>query len=173
MRLVSDEVWRQLDPGAGRLSRRTTRRLWLTFLVGLALYVSGAAAWYSGLVMPQLRWDSNGTSWQVWEDQNLARLTINVRNDGLFPATLVSAGQSAPGFELIGVEGALPVTLRPGDVIAVTLAYRAIDCAVIPPDDWHQAAVVTRPWGNQTVPIRADRPWVIWHELLGEFTCHR
>jgi hypothetical protein len=33
--------------------------------------------------------------------------------------------------------------------------------------------VVTRPWGDQTVQIRASEPWAIWHQRLGEFTCHR
>jgi hypothetical protein len=171
MRVVSDEVWLQLDPGAGRLSRRTTRRLWAAFLAALLLYVLGVAVWYSGLLVPQLRWKVNG--FQVSEVQPVPRLTANVSNAGLFPVTVVGAGRAAPGFELIGVEGALPATLRPGDTVTVTLVYRIRDCAAIAPAGWSQTAVVARPWGLQSVPIRADQPWAIWQERLGEFSCHR
>lgn len=172
-RVVSDEVWRQLDPSAGRLSGRTTRRLWTAFLAALLLYVVGVAAWYSGLLVPQLRWDANGTSWQVSEDQNVSRMTINVSNNGLFPATVISAGRAAPGLDLIGVEGALPATLRPGEAVTVTLVYLIRDCSATPPADWDQTAVVARPWGQLTVPIKADMPWVVWHGRLRAFACQR
>ena len=171
MRVVSDEVWHQLDPSAGRLSGRTTRRLWAAFLAALLLYVLGVAVWYSGLLVPQLRWTS--TSWQVSEVQNLSRLTIDISNGGLFPATVVEAGGAAPGLELIGVEGPLPATLRPGDAVTVTLIYRFSDCAATPPADWSQTAVVSRPWGNQSIRIMADMPWAVWHARLGEFVCQR
>ena len=54
--LLTDEVWRQLDPGAGRLSRRTARRLWLAYGAGFVAAAAAVAVWLSGLVIPQVGW---------------------------------------------------------------------------------------------------------------------
>jgi hypothetical protein len=60
--LVSDEVWRQLDPEAGRLPRRTVLRLRWTISATLALTLLVGLAWQSGLVLPRLRWPNSGPS---------------------------------------------------------------------------------------------------------------
>src|SRR5690242_4673208 len=53
---VSDDVWRQLHPGAGRLSRREAARAWIVIVVAFALVTAGLAVGKSGLITPQMEW---------------------------------------------------------------------------------------------------------------------
>ncbi|HEY7223815.1 MAG TPA: hypothetical protein VH561_09530 [Micromonosporaceae bacterium] len=170
---VPDEVWRQLDPGAGTLSRRTSLRLWVALAVVLVLLVAGAALWRTGLVVPRLAWPDGPHSWTTQSDEGVVRIDFQIVNDGRFPVTVQSVGRSGPGLELLGVEGGrvenptpdvhpFPTTLAPGTVISAVLVYRITDCTHIPTGSWPVTAQVHRPWGTMTVDVPEQgfiEPW--------------
>src|SRR5262245_14941880 len=51
---LDDTTWRRLNPHAGRLTRRTTVKLWLSIAACVVLGVIGLALYRSGLVVPRL-----------------------------------------------------------------------------------------------------------------------
>src|SRR5690606_18478956 len=113
--------------------------------------------WRTGIVVPRLAWPDGLTEWE--EDPAGARVRITVANSGRFPVTVLDVGRSAPGFELLGVEGRdrapspFPVTLRPGEGVDAVLVYRITDCASPLVGDWPLTALVDRPWGTMTVEV--------------------
>jgi hypothetical protein len=173
---VSDVVWRHLNPSAGRLSRRTTWRLWAVLLPVLLIAVTGGVAWTSGLVIPRLTWYRTSNDWLTAMPDGIVRLKIVVSNDGAFPVTLLDAGPHGPGIARVGVEveGAdLPLALGPHGGVGLTFVARITDCSALPAGDWPLDAVVSRPWGPMTVPIAADafsRPAQL---AVIDTACHR
>src|SRR6185369_12162609 len=98
---VSNDVWRQLDPGAGRLSRRAAVRAWLAIAVALGLILGVNALWLSGALVAQVRWgvfDINQTT----PPSDTFSLDLEITNDGLTALTVLGVGQSVPGLDLIG-----------------------------------------------------------------------
>jgi hypothetical protein len=152
-RLVSDEVWRQLDPNVGRLSRRTSRRLLLSGVVGLVVVLAAAVGWRSGAVSPRLVWSQDSAYAFSFGPGGPVTASVNVTNSGWVPLTLVGVGRSGPGLELARVEGILPITLGPGDATTFILTYRITDCAAVPHDPWPVPVRVKRWWGEQTAYI--------------------
>jgi hypothetical protein len=171
---VSDVVWRQLNPSAGRLSRRTTRRLWAVLLPVLLVAVIGGSAWTSGLVIPRLTWYRTSNDWLTTTPDGDVRLNIVVLNAGAFSVTLLDAGPHGPGIGRVGLEGVdLPLTLGPHNGVGVTFVARITDCSLLPAGDWPLDAVVSRPWGPMTVPIAAEdfsRPAQL---AIMDAACHR
>ncbi|MBX6749670.1 MAG: hypothetical protein IRY85_08350 [Micromonosporaceae bacterium] len=154
---VSDEVWAQLDPYAGQLSRRTVMLGRIMIVAAALLVVAGGLVWRTGIVVPRLAWPDGLPQWQ--EMPTGARVWVTVANEGRFPVTVLDVGRSAPGFELLGVEGPdrasspFPVTLRPGQGVDAVLVYRITDCNGPPVGDWPLTALVDRPWGTMTVEV--------------------
>ena len=160
-RAVSDEVWQQLDPKAGRLSRRTTMRLRWAVLAAIVLAVVTGLVWQSGAVTPHLARDEHaGGSWSsdfiTWRIEFL----LTVHNYGWFSATVVGAGQPGPGLELLEVRGAFPTTLNPGENMEIALVYRVADCDAVPRDAWPVPIFVERPWGRYTAYV--PPPYLTW-----------
>jgi hypothetical protein len=151
-RLVSDEVWRQLDPHVGRLRRRTTARVWLAAAVGLCLGVGFVAVWRSGIVVPQLVWTEPGRS--GWDERLGGPIwyEVGVSNMGEVPVTVLDAGASAQSMR-VRVDGRFPVTIRPGEDVTFVLTYLITDCTAVPLDPGPLLVRVKRPWGHQTVRI--------------------
>ncbi len=168
---VSDEVWARLDPGAGRLSRRTSARMWLAAFLAVALTCLGVLVWRTGLCVPQLRWP-NGWSWTASEDGPLVTFAVQVRNDGNFPVTINGAGASGPGLEWVGMEGSFPAVLPPHAELELRMVYRITDCALVSTGVWPVPVRVARPWGEMTIDLRTEHPGgAAWQAMLTEPWC--
>jgi hypothetical protein len=188
--LVSDEVWRQLDPDAGRLPRRTVVRLRWSIASMLAIAVVAGLGWWSGLVVPRLAWSSTGYSWSSIED-GIVQYEMPVTNRGWTSAEVVAIGRSGPGFELQTARAELPATLAPGQRIDVTLVYRVTDCAAVPGGAWPVPFTVRRAWGTVTAYVqpptgtspdapagmreyRGRDPYAVeWQRLVADLVCRR
>jgi hypothetical protein len=156
--MVSDEVWLRLDRGAGRLSRRTARRLTLAIVLALALVVAASVTWQGGLLLADLRVD--GTSSSVGPEIGIG-LGVTVRNDGWVPVTVVGAGADLPGLRLVSVGApdrsdptpgrpftGFPFTIAPGESVELLATYEVTDCDAVP--------------GTLTLPVRVRRWWGTW-----------
>jgi len=148
--LLTDVVWRQLDPHAGRLSRRTARRVRLAIAVALVAVVLGEFCWYAGLIAPRLSWTDSLGSEYGWDP---VHHSVSVHNDGLLSVRVLGVGRSGPGFTLSSVTGTFPTTVDPGGDLKFTLTYLVTDCAAVPAGAWPVPIRVERPWGVQTVHI--------------------
>lgn len=156
--LVSDEVWAQLDPDTGRLSRPTVR--WMTVALSAAALVlaSGALLWRSGVVMAHLSWDryaggyshSGGPSGRV--EQN-----VKVHNDGWTAVTLLGAGRDMPGMSLVEVSPVFPFALGPGETMEFVVTFEVVECAEVSRDAWPVPVTVRRWWGEQTAYIELPK----------------
>ena len=147
---MSDEVWHQLDPGAGALAPHTVRRNWW---LGIAVVVASAgllAAWYLGLVVPRLEWN-DGLGAEI-HDSGLMRVSIGVTNAGVVPVTMLDAGGSIPGVQFLRVDGRLPATIPPGASVSLDLHYQLTDCDAVPAAQ-PVPVQVHRWWGAQTVAV--------------------
>lgn len=169
-RQIPDEVWQQLDPNAGRLSRRTAARMWIAFVLVLAVIGAGLLTWRSGLIAPRLIWPNTGWAWEQTAD-GVARVQVTIANGGKFPVTLVDAGRSGPGLNLLGAEGPLPARLQPDDEVVVVLVYRITDCAAAPRGPWPVMATAQRPWGTMTVAVAPVLDFQYWQEAVVEAWC--
>src|SRR5262245_16892380 len=126
---VSDEVWRRLDPNAGRLRGPLSART--SVLLAVVVPAVLLAVWWSGLVVPKLSWPDGGWSAETRFDGTVY-VQIEVANEGLVPATVLRVGGEGPGYHVIGVQGGLPVELGQGESVVLTIAYQVTDCAVLP-----------------------------------------
>lgn len=149
---VSDVVWQQLDPQAGRLSRRTAARLWAASALAVLLVVAAIAGWSSGLLVPHLR--LTGASSAEVPLGGPVTTGVEIRNAGVRPVTILGAGQSGPGLELLGNGNTLPMTVGPGQTFTLKLVYRITDCEAVPTGSWELPVRVQRFWGEQTILVR-------------------
>jgi hypothetical protein len=136
--------------------------VWLVAIVVAVLASAGVALWRSGLVVAQLSWSNDNRSMATRPDGTIAT-EVWVSNTGLVDATVVGVGRDGPGLRLVGVEGDLPVTLKPNSGSVFVLVYRITDCAEVPRGSWPVTVRVDRPWGTQTVDLmvrhRQSMPW--------------
>jgi hypothetical protein len=168
--VIPDQVWQRLDPDAGRLSRRATVRLWVAIGAALVLYCGGYLVWSTGLVVPHLVWPSNVMEFET-RDRGITRVDVLIANYGLSAVTVLEVGRSGPGMELLGVDGALPITLASSEGASFELTYRITDCDATPRGSWPVTAVVARPWGALTVDVEPSHEWPHWQEQLVESAC--
>jgi hypothetical protein len=178
-RYVSDEVWQRLDPAAGRLSRRAVLRGWIAVVTALALVLAGTVVWRAGLVVPRLLWSNAEQHWVQTDDG--FRMDVLLLNTGWWPVTVVGVGRSAPGLELLGVEGdcrpegtgdrCVPLSLAPHTGVGMTLVYRISDCATAPMGDWPVTAAVRRPWGDVTVTVAEEFGISSWQSAAVDGWC--
>jgi hypothetical protein len=149
--LLSDDVWRQLDPDAGRLPRRTVLRLRWSLVSAVALAVLVGLVWQSGLTVPRLSWPSNaGYGWETSTLDRTIKYEVRIANRGWTTVEVLGLGRSGPGFELRSVRAQLPTTLRPGEDMDAVLIYQVTDCAAVPADEWPVPVTVRRTWGTAT-----------------------
>jgi hypothetical protein len=186
--MVSDEVWAELDPRAGRLSREATRRLVIGVLVVLALVASGGLAWQSGLILPRVVWPETA-GWGASSGPGTISHQLVMENQGWTPVTLTGAGRDGPGLTLDRVFTVFPVTLKPGQQITIDLTYRITDCAAITRDPWPVPVRIDRWWGEQTAYLdlptmtsddapddfsySGENPYAVeWQYALADLACH-
>ena len=151
MTLLSDEVWRQLDPDSGRLPRRTVLRLRWSLAGAVALAVLAGLVWQSGLTVPRLSWTPNGGyGWDASTQDRMITFEVLISNQGWSTVEVLDLGRSGPGFALRSVRAQLPTTLRPGEDMVASLVYQVTDCAAVPADEWPVPVTVRRTWGTAT-----------------------
>jgi hypothetical protein len=173
---VTNDVWRQLDPNSGRLTRRSAWLVAAAFLVGLALLAGIGVAERAGLLEAQLAW-STSASWQTTAVDHVIVHSVNVENTGWIPVTVTGAGRDGPGLRLQRVDGAFPTTVPAGGTFTFTLTYEVIDCAAVRADTWPVPVRVQRWWGTQSVFIDlpdapADNGMVMpWQRALADQAC--
>jgi hypothetical protein len=180
--LLHDEVWRQLDPYAGRVSRRTLVRSWAVGIVALLVLTTAAWVWESGAARPRLIADDGGwvSSLNVVDanprhapaDPDLSQ-QVRIENHGWLAVRIAGVGADGPGIHLreSTVDQRLtpqtPFVLKRGGTAAVTMSYRITDCTAVPADPWPIPVRLLRPWGIQTVhvwlpPLRAHPVYSGW-----------
>lgn len=147
--LVSDLVWQQLDPYAGRLSARTVRRLWTGVAIVATAAVAAGVLWWSGLIVPNLAWP-HYAGYSASTSPELVMHEVVVANKGWAPVEVLGMGRSGAGLELVEVRGTFPTTLEPGQTLQAELVYRVSDCAAVTVDPWPVPVRVRRPWGVHT-----------------------
>jgi hypothetical protein len=149
--LLSDEVWGQLDPDAGRLPRRTVLRLRWSLAGAVALAVLAGLVWQSGLTVPRLSWTPNGAyGFSASTVDRTIEFEVRIANRGWSTVEVLGLGRSGPGFELRSVRAQLPTTLRPGEDMDAVLSYQVTDCAAVPAGVWPVPVTVRRTWGTAT-----------------------
>jgi len=100
---------------------------WALAAVVAATAASAASLWF-GALTPRL-----SSAAGMWAGEGAeARLDLTVTNDAHAGVRLTGVGESVPGLALVRTTVTMPVVLRPGEGVAVTLTYRVTDCARIP-----------------------------------------
>ncbi len=140
-----------LDPYQSWLEPRPsrTRRVALVLLPVVMLVWT---AWTSGVIYPRLVLNAP-TAFGVNSDSSTIFYEITVRNSGLLPVTIVSAGRDGAGLRLASVSQSLPVTVDPSGTISVRFTYQITDCDTVTSDPWPIPLVVNRVWGRQIINV--------------------
>jgi hypothetical protein len=157
--LVTDDVWRQLDPHAGRLSRRGAVRLWAAVICGLALIPLAAVLYGSGAVEPRIMADISG-SFSVRAPNTIStatpatvRTTVVLTNTGWSTVTVNGVVPGSGGTTLTTPDPT-PITIKPGQQVTVDLTYAITSCTQ--KDSGPFSIRVRRWWGAQTVSPTVD-----------------
>jgi hypothetical protein len=148
--LLPDDVWAQLDPDAGRLPRRTRRRIRVAAIAAAAFLVIIGLGWQWGAVVPRVGGSGHG----AMSGPGVMAVTVDVRNTGWTGMRVVGVGRSGPGLRLTRVDGTVPADLGDASSASYTLYYDVTNCAALP----------TGPW---PVPVRIQRPWGVWTGWIG------
>lgn len=156
-RLVTDAVWAQLNPDAGRLSRATARRMTAAVCALAMMLAVGALLSRSGLVVARLSWDRYVGGFK--QSIALGRIEhgVKVRNDGWVAVTVLGAGRDMPGMTLVEVGSVFPFVLAPGETREFTATYQVSDCAAISREAWPFPLRVRHWWGEQTTYIEVPK----------------
>lgn len=151
--MVTDEVWQQLDPAAGRLPRGQFRRVLLRLVALMVAAELGYVAWLAGLLVPRIVHDQAGA--QITTAYPGMTYTVTIRNDGWLPAEVVGWGSSRPGLKLVSIPDGFE--LAPGESRDITVGYLVTDCAALTNDSGQFTVHVARFWGTQSVGIDLPR----------------
>ncbi|WP_027344944.1 hypothetical protein [Hamadaea tsunoensis] len=150
---ISDDVWRQLDRNAGRMSRRGFL-LFLTACLALpAVAYGGLVAWRT-VAHPLVAADDFLSYSATAGQHKVFSLQVKVRNQGITALTVVSAGQDGPGLHLVAPVLAVEHHLAVGQELLLVLEYEVTDCSAVPAGTWPVPIVVDQPWGRRTVEVR-------------------
>ncbi|MEY9862806.1 hypothetical protein ABH935_008454 [Catenulispora sp. GAS73] len=167
-RWVSDEVWAELDPTAGTLSRAQRRRALAAALAAVALLIAGYTIDRSGVVRAHIDYyGDSGNIGATTPNPKFFTRQVAVRNTGWTTVHVTGVGQDGPGLRLVrpgGPEGfpkdlelvgstPAPFDLHPGQIVTVEVAYQVTDCAAVPSGSFPVTLRVDRPWGTQTIDI--------------------
>jgi hypothetical protein len=147
---VSDEVWAQLDPRAGRLTRSGRLALTVSAVAAIALIVGIWAAGVSGVVRPRL----SATGWSATTGPVTVVETVTAANTGWTTARLTSVATPTAGLRIEGVRG-LPVHVRSGASARIIVRIAVTDCAN-PPSGWIPLQVRASHWWGTTSAALAE-----------------
>lgn len=171
--MVSDEVWQQLDPHAGRMSRRGFRVFCAAVVAAAAIAALTAAGWRTAVTPVELDWVVGGDAEAQLHPPRFEN-GFTVRNAGLLPVTITGVGGEIAGLRFDGVGGpALPVTLQPGESVYVRVRYAITNCDAVPSDPLPVHFHIDRPWGTQSIPV-IPQSWgdEAWQVDLARMACH-
>lgn len=178
-RMISDGVWRRLDPYPGALAPGTVRRLRVAVAVAVLAAVALGAAWHTGVVVPRFTASAN----EIRTSDTGFEIPVTITNRNAWAEVSIdSVGRSGPGLELTRVANPPPRSLAPGESVTVTLVFRVTDCAVVPVAPWPVPVRVARSWGIQTVhvdlptwpsddPSDTDPEPVQWQRYFADRAC--
>ena len=193
--LVRDEVWEQLDPRAGALNGKQSRRAAVAASAAAVLLGAGLGIDYSGVVRAHLvRAADVGTAGAALTTPKVIVEEVAVKNTGWSTVRVVGVGQDGPGLRLLGpsdpdvrfsgVHGIEPpFEVRPGQTETVAVAYRVTDCAAVPTGPFPVQIRVDRFWGTQTIGITppqvydgpngtaVDPPMTEWQKDMADRAC--
>ncbi|GAA3070126.1 hypothetical protein [Streptosporangium carneum] len=174
---VSDAVWAALDPAAGEISARTSRRILAALAVAAALVLGAAQAWDAGLVLPRLADPEDGLvepgGWATKHGKPPEfAYELRFTNHGVREVVLLGAGRSGPGLALRAVQAGksmmwpdadtlershstdFPYVVAPGASAELRLLYVVTDCAAVPFDSWPIPVRAMQWWGETAVDLR-------------------
>lgn len=146
---VADEVWAQLDPGAGRLGPRARRALIATILAVLLVITGLVVLKLSGLVRPRVgAWASEVS---IDAARHSATITLQLGSGDWVddPVTAVTPG--SPGIAVVSATH--PVVPARGD--ATVTVRLLLDCARVRPGTPVFTLWLHRPWGERPVRVWA------------------
>lgn len=145
-----------LDYSAGRPTPKTLRRLRLALATLTLLAASAVVVWQTGAIAPRLEW--SGSGWSSGSSPGEISFTVPVENKGWVPVKIIGIGQSGPGLDVApALQGLLPYTLSPGEIIELSVTYHFTDC-VATEHIWPIAIHLERPWGGQTAYLQELSP---------------
>jgi hypothetical protein len=181
---ISDQVWEQLDPYAGRLSPRARRRVQAGVVALTLVAVAGTALWWVGLLNPRLSINDENFSAKTLGRERTFTLIIRLENHGPATEHIGSLGRSGPGLELTSTE--VPAEIGAGARVEATLHYHVTDCSAVPRQDWPIPVRINRSWGSRTAwpagplivaytedtdPDAVDAPDLPWQWSLADRVC--
>ena len=150
--MVTDEVWAELDPHAGRLSGRGVAVVWLAVFAALTLSLVSAATSYDGLVVSQLNAQLKESPPHTPDvdpyvvTPGRITLTVVLRNDGKVPVTVIALGSRA---RPLVSPVTWPIEIAPGRQIEVRLAYEIPDCGRFPTGPYTFPIEMRHWWGTE------------------------
>lgn len=173
---MSDEVWAQLDPKAGRLTARGRRALAAGVAFVAALLAAALVVALSGAVWPRLALIGGG--WQQAGSEPGSRVIsvgVEVDNHG-WTAARITGVAAPPGLRVTRVEGAsvtpatpddpggagrpdsaLPITVPVHGQVSLTVFYSVVSCAEPAPNPERMRVEVSRWWGTASVGLDLGR----------------
>lgn len=164
---VGDDVWQQLDPRAGALTRGQRRRAVTATTAAAVILTAGYANDHSGLMWARAVYDHHSAlESSISVKSHIIAQEIPVENTGWTTIRVTGIGQDGPGLRLVRPGDAvgtaqvselrgerLPFDLHPGQTVILAIGYRVTDCDAVPSGPFPIAVRVDRPWGTQTISI--------------------
>lgn len=198
---VSDEVWSQLDPTAGTLSRGQRRRAVMVAAAVVTVLTAGFAVDRSGVVRAHVDYSADsGNSGEASPTSKFFDRQVPVRNTGWTTVRVTGVGKDGPGLRLVRpgdtagfpknwapLPGAtaVPFDLHPGQTAIVHVTYQVTDCTAVPSGSFPLTLRVDRPWGTQTIDVSlplepasgtadglvSDTDMIGWQKEMADLAC--
>jgi len=148
---LTDEVWRQLDPDAGRLPPGERRRVTIAIGVVCTLGIAALLVRLSGVIVPNIAIGTTAAS-GVEGGQHTFFQTMSVHNGGWRTERVVGVGQPASAIRVTAVDG-LPLSIPAGSEAQLTVHYLVEDCAAVRPGSMSVTLRLHRPWGTASATV--------------------
>jgi hypothetical protein len=170
--LLSDRVWAQLDPHAGRLPRRKSLWVIAAAIAAAAVIAAIVPLVHSGVIQPRIHLSMNtrsvsGSSPSPTHPVHWSE-TYTLSNHGSTTITVIGFGHA--GAHLSAPFP--PTRIPPGASVKLTVNYRVTECGRVgefPPSYTATQVRVRRWWGTQTVFVDYpdEVPDIIWTACTG------
>lgn len=180
---VTDEVWEQLDPHAGTLTRNQRKRLGTVAVAAGLVLAAAFAIDRSGIVRAHVEYSAD-TSFEGAATVNPKIFTrqIAVKNTGWTTVRVLGIGSDGPGLRLLApaevdaqskttgiTQTRLPLALHPGQTVMMAVAYQVTDCNAVPAGSYPVPVRVDAPWETQTIDISLPARWL---KDMADQACH-